>query len=158
MRKESEQLFLDFFNEPENSVLRQRPGIYSAYTFGRKGQTCQIILLDTRYFRDPIPKAKYKKGERPKNIVGWYKPTIDTNMTLLGDAQWQWLEQQLAGARGLPHHRQQYPDACRWRKAWRSWGNVPHEQQRLFTSAERIQSQPDVGDFGGRSLRGSVQN
>jgi len=95
MRKESEKIFLDFFGEPENTARRKRPGVHTSYTFGPKGKTCQILVLDTRYFRDLVPRAKYKKGERPKNIVGWYKPVTDTSMTLLGDAQWKWLEQQL---------------------------------------------------------------
>lgn len=131
MRKESEKIFLDFFNEPQDSVRHQRPGIYSSYTFGTKGKTCQIILLDTRYFRDKLPSAKYKKGERPKNIVGWYRPTKDTSMTLLGDAQWKWLEQQLqvpADFRIIASSIQMLSVE----KGMENWGNVPHEQQRLF--------------------------
>ena len=139
MRKESELLFLDFFNEPQGSVRRQRPGIYSSYTFGRKGKTCQIILLDTRYFRDQLPKVTYKKGERPESFVGWYKPTIDTNMTLLGDAQWQWLEQQLqvpADFRIIASSIQMLSAE----KGMENWGNVPHERQRLFTLLKKYKA------------------
>jgi len=131
MRKESEQVFLDFFNEPQDSVRRQRPGIYTAHTFGPAGKTCQIILLDTRYFRDELPHVKYKKGEKPKDIVGWYQPTQDTTLTLLGDAQWQWLEQQLqvpADFRIIASSIQMLSVD----KGMENWGNVPHEQQRLF--------------------------
>ena len=61
---------------------------------GPKGRKVQIILLDTRYFRDDLDK--YAKGEsKPKDIVGWYKPTKDTSRTLLGEAQWSWLEEEL---------------------------------------------------------------
>ncbi|MBT4756992.1 MAG: alkaline phosphatase family protein [Opitutae bacterium] len=131
MRKESEQVFLDFFNEPQDSVRRQRPGIYSAHTFGTRGKTCQVILLDTRYFRDELPHTKYKKGEKPKGIVGWYEPTKNTSLTLLGDAQWQWLEQQLqvpADFRIIASSIQMLSVD----KGMENWGNVPHEQQRLF--------------------------
>ena len=131
MREESEKVFLDFFNEPQDSVRRQRPGIYSAHTFGTPGKTCQIILLDTRYFRDELPHARYKKGEKPKNIVGWYQPTQDTSLTLLGDAQWRWLEQQLqvpADFRIIASSIQMLASE----KGMENWGNVPHEQQRLF--------------------------
>ena len=131
MRKESEQIFLDFFKEPQDSIRRQRPGIYSAHTFGTAGETCQIILLDTRYFRDELPMARYKKGEKPKDIVGWYQPTQDTSLTLLGEAQWQWLEQQLqvpADFRIIASSIQMLSVE----KGMENWGNVPHEQQRLF--------------------------
>lgn len=139
MRKESEQVFLDFFNEPQDSVRRQRPGIYSSHTFGSKGKTCQILLLDTRYFRDQLSRATYKKGERPKNIVGWYQPTQDTRMTLLGDAQWKWLEQQLqvpADFRIIASSIQMLSVE----KGMENWGHVPHEQQRLFTLLKKYKA------------------
>ena len=139
MRKESEQLFLDFFNEPKDSIRRQRPGIYTSHTFGKKGKTCQVIILDTRYFRDSIAKAKYKKGKKPRGIVGWYKPIKDTSKTLLGDAQWKWLEQQLqvpADFRVIASSIQMLSVE----KGMENWGNVPHEQQRLFALLKKYKA------------------
>ena len=46
-RQESQQIFLDFFDEPKDSVRRTRPGIYTSYSFGVEGKTVQIILLGT---------------------------------------------------------------------------------------------------------------
>ena len=48
---ESQQIFLDFFGDPEDSPRRKRPGVYDARVFGPEGKRVQVIMLDTRYFR-----------------------------------------------------------------------------------------------------------
>lgn len=126
MRKESEKIFLDFFKDPADSPRRKREGVYGSYTFGEKGKVCQILVLDTRYFRDPLPRNKKSKGP-----AGWYSPTKDTSKTLLGDAQWKWLEEQLqvpADIRIIASSIQMLA----YEKGMENWGNVPHEQKRLF--------------------------
>lgn len=128
MRKESQKIFLDFFKEPLDSPRRKREGVYGSYTFGKPGKTCQILLLDTRYFRDEIPGAK---GKKKPGTVGWYEPDSDPGKTLLGDAQWQWLDQQLqvpADLRIIASSIQMLAVE----KGMENWGNVPHEQSRLF--------------------------
>jgi alkaline phosphatase D len=78
-REESEDIFLDFFEEPEESVRRERPGVYASYSFGAAPERVRIIVLDTRYFRDELPKAKKKPAP---GMMGWYEPTEDTSKTL----------------------------------------------------------------------------
>ena len=80
----SQKAFLDFFNVPANSPRRQREGVYSAMTIGPPGKRIQLILLDTRYFRSPLKKSGY-------SIV----PNSDPAATILGNAQWKWLAEQL---------------------------------------------------------------
>ena len=53
---ESQQVFLDFFGDPEDSPRRKRQGVYDAEVFGPPGKRVQVILLDTRYFRSPLKK------------------------------------------------------------------------------------------------------
>lgn len=128
MRKESEDLFLDFFKDPADSPRRSREGIHASYTFGTPGRTCQILLLDTRYFRDELPRTKRKPE---KGTVGWYEPTDDPEKTLLGEAQWKWLDRQLdvpADLRVIASSIQ----ILAVEKGMENWGNVPHEQKRLF--------------------------
>ena len=147
MKKEAQKQFLDFFQEPENSLRRQRPGIYSSHTFGEKGKVCQIILLDTRYFLDELPNAKYDPGTKPKNIVGVFKPTKDTSKTILGDAQWKWLEQQLqkpADFRIIASSTQ----ILAVEKGMENWGNMPHEQQRLFKLLKKHKANNTIGISG----------
>ncbi|NWK54144.1 alkaline phosphatase family protein [Verrucomicrobiaceae bacterium N1E253] len=129
MKKESEKLFLDFFNEPHDSARRKRKGVYASYTFGPVGSRCQVLLLDTRYFRDPLPKVP--KKDRKGSAAGWYRPTRDTDKELLGEKQWKWLEQQLqvpADVRIIASSIQ----VLAHEKGMENWGNVPHEQKRLF--------------------------
>ncbi|MBC7821963.1 MAG: alkaline phosphatase family protein, partial [Planctomycetaceae bacterium] len=52
-KRESQQLFQDFFGIPKDSPRRQREGVYHAEIFGPPGRRVQILLLDARYFRGP---------------------------------------------------------------------------------------------------------
>ncbi len=134
-RKQSEQIFLNFFKDPANSPRRQREGVYASYTFGKKGKVCQILLLDTRYFRDVLPK---NRGKKKKNTVGWYKPTTDTSKTLLGDAQWKWIEEQLqvpADVRIIASSIQMIAVE----KGMENWGLVPHEEKRLYDMLKKYE-------------------
>ena len=88
-KAESQQIFLDFLNEPGDSVRRKSPGIYDSIILGPDGKRVQFILLDTRYFRTSLKRAlKRKVGMvlmnqmTPKkrnflernNGAGWRKP------------------------------------------------------------------------------------
>ena len=127
-REASEKLFLDFCREPADSPRRQREGVHGSWLFGPPGRSCQILLLDTRYFRDELPRAK---GPPKKGTVGWYEPTGDRSLTLLGEDQWQWLDRQLqvpADLRIIGSSIQVLADE----KGMENWGNVPHERKRLI--------------------------
>jgi alkaline phosphatase D len=132
LKEESKKLFLDFFGEPENSTRRKRPGIYDAKIFGPEGKRLQIILLDTRTFKSPYIKDMRSKEEKTVlNIRGQYLPNTDPKATLLGEAQWVWLEQELrkpADIRLIASSTQVIADE----KAMEEWGNFPLERKRLF--------------------------
>ncbi len=144
MRKESQEVFLNFFEEPEDSVRRTRPGIYTSYSFGEEGRSVQVILLDTRYFKDEYTRYT---GKREPGTVGWYKPSSDENMTLLGDAQWKWLEEQLqvkADVRILASSIQ----VLSYEKGMENWGITPHEQKRLFDLLKKHKANHTVAISG----------
>jgi alkaline phosphatase D len=85
LKDESQQLFLDFFDEPANSQRRKTPGIYDVKTFGPEGKRVQIILLDTRYFRTPpLPDTRSDAEKKALNIAGRYTPSEDPTATVLG--------------------------------------------------------------------------
>src|SRR5262249_8359183 len=123
---ESQKLFLDFFGEPADSPRRKREGVYDARVFGPADQRVQVILLDTRYFRGPLKKkAKSAPSEGP------YVPNTDKTSTMLGEAQWKWLEEQLrvpARVRLLVSSIQVVAEDHGHEK----WANLPHERERLF--------------------------
>jgi len=124
-RDASQQVFLDFFREPLESERRERPGVYASYIYGPEGKRTQIILLDTRYFRSALKAAP--KGD-PR---GPYLPTDDPAATMLGDAQWAWLEEQLkepAEVRIIASSIQVVAEDHGWEK----WMNMPAERAKLF--------------------------
>ena len=129
LRDESQQIFLDFFGEPANSERRRSGGVYQAETLGPPGQTVQIILLDTRYFKGPFVLAERPEGAG--GSLGKFAPNEDPAVTLLGDEQWAWLEEQLgqpADIRLIASSTQIVPD----QKGMDEWGNYPHERQKAL--------------------------
>ena len=42
------QVFLDFVDEPLDSVRRLREGIYASYTYGSGDRVVKVVLLDVR--------------------------------------------------------------------------------------------------------------
>lgn len=123
-RVDSQRIFLDFWRDPVNSPRRQRPGVYGSHVSGPEGKRVQVILLDTRYFRSPL-----KKGER--RVGGPYLPDDDPQKTMLGEAQWKWLADQLkvpAELRIIATSIQ-----CVAQDAGQeTWSNLPVERRRLL--------------------------
>ena len=123
-RDEAQKIFVDFWGDAAESPRRTRPGIYEAKIYGEEGTRVQLIMLDTRYFRGPL-----KKGE--KRVGGVYYPNEDKNVTMLGEAQWDWLEEELqkpVEVRLLVSSIQCVSEAS----GHETWANLPHERQRLF--------------------------
>lgn len=124
-KEESKEIFLDFWQEPANSSRRTHPGIYHAEYYGDAAHRVQVILLDTRTFRDDLLLNNDKK--RWKND---YRPNESPDSTFLGAAQWAWLEGELkqpAVFRIIASSNQ----FCHEYNGWESWTNVPHEQKRM---------------------------
>lgn len=127
---ESQKLFLDFLGVPADDPRRHREGVYGSQVTGPVGQRVQIILLDTRYFRSPLLKG-YEKGEPGEGRRGIYAPNSDPKATMLGEAQWTWLRNQLlvpAEVRVIASSIQ----AVASENGWETWGNFPLERERLF--------------------------
>lgn len=124
MRQESERLFEQFWYGDNPFALRTRPGIYDSQVFGPHGKRLQVILLDTRYFRSPL-----KKGE--KRVGGSWVPDADPAKTMLGEAQWMWLERQLrqpAEVRIIASSIQFIAEDA----GQETWSNLPRERQRML--------------------------
>ena len=131
---ESKKIFLDFFNEPENSERRKHEGIYTSYTIGEAGKRIQIIMLDCRTFRDSICRI----GE-DESCIGEYGKCSDTNKTMLGKAQWIWLEQELkkpADLRMIASSTQFLVDF----NGWEAWVNMPHERQHFLNLIKKTKA------------------
>lgn len=134
-KEESRQIMLDFWQEPANSPRRTRPdGIYTSYTYGEGEQTVQVIMPDLRWNRDAlnaVSKLEYDT-KRKLNNQGPYSPSHVKGASMLGEAQWQWLEQELkkpAAIKLIASSLQLLPDFT----GWESWANFPDDRKRLFT-------------------------
>jgi alkaline phosphatase D len=127
----SKEVFMEFFEEPGDSTRYYHEGIYHA-EYRRVGdKTVQIILLDGRTFRDDLLEYGDQK-DRPKRFFYNldYTPHTDPAKTLLGEAQWEWLENELlepADFRVIATGTQfgiEY-------NGYEAWANFPHERERF---------------------------
>jgi alkaline phosphatase D len=150
MKEESRRAFLRFWGEPAKSPRARRDGIYDARVFGPPGRRVQLILLDLRWNRTPItvdPRwGTYEAYERWARreasratgapLPGPYTRNPDPAATMLGEAQWAWLEAQLrepADVRLIASSLQVLADF----PGWEAWINYPRDQARLFDAIRR---------------------
>jgi alkaline phosphatase D len=125
-KEESKEIFLDFWEVPTSNDRYSHPGIYGTEWLERNGRKVQIILLDTRTFRDHLIHRE-KSNTDYKND---YVPNQNPDSTFLGAEQWAWLAKELrkpADARIIASSNQFSHEY----NGWESWTNVPHEQQRM---------------------------
>lgn len=124
-KKASLKSFLEFFHHDASdyNLRMQRGGVYKADTIslpreGQKDFVLKIIMLDSRYFKDP-------KGS--------------SNADILGPDQWLWLENQLSFDKSgdsipdlilLGSSIQVLPTQKIFEETWSSY---PHSRQRLLS-------------------------
>jgi alkaline phosphatase D len=88
----AQRMFNSFWNVPKGDVMRRRAGNYRAFTIGPRGQRIQVILLDTRSFRDPLIPTDVRGAAGKER----YLPHAATaSADILGPAQWAFLEAEL---------------------------------------------------------------
>ncbi len=124
----SQRVFLDFWGIPKDSPRRAREGVYHAQSFGPQGMRVQVILLDTRYHRSPLTRRPKRDSSR---YAGRYLPNPDPSATMLGEAQWGWLKEQLtqpADLRLIVTSIQYVAED----HGWEAWAMFPTERTRLI--------------------------
>ncbi len=143
----SKSVFLDLFGFPDTAPERGRPGLYQAYVDGPPGKRVQIILLDTRYFRSPLKLALPNLDCPRMHPV----PNDSPDATILGEAQWRWLERTLrepAELRLIVSSIQVIPEEHCFEK----WANFPAERDRLFRLLAETQARGVLLLSGDRHL------
>ena len=121
---ESQKLFLDFWNIPNNDIRHSREGLYFNELLDIDGFKVNLIVLDTRFFR-----SKLNSDKAP------YIPNDNKSTTILGDAQWSWLEevlQQESDFIFVLSSIQVIPKEHIFEK----WQLFPHERLRLINLLE----------------------
>lgn len=151
--------FLNYWTYVKNSMPVNQDGLYHAKLMGglvtgrrrkvSKGPILQVIMLDTRSFRSAL-----KRAENPRSPLHKFDPHTDRSTTLLGSAQWEWLEEQLrkkADLRIIVSSIQMIADDHGFEK----WGNFPHEKQRFFDLLKRTKAHNVIVLSGDRHV-GSI--
>jgi alkaline phosphatase D len=148
-RAETTALFRQFWQIPADSPRGRRDGIYDAVSFGPPGQRLQVILLDTRSFRSPLRPTDVRNAPGRERYV----PDPDPAKTMLGEAQWAWLDERLkepADLRLIVSSIQVLADG----HGWERWGNLPLERDRLVRLIEATGAEGVVFLSGDRHLGG----
>jgi alkaline phosphatase D len=114
-KRESKRAFLELFRDPPDSPRRRRDGLHAAHVFGPRGRRVQVILLDGRWFRSPRVDA----------------PRTEPSATMLGAAQWRWLEMQLRAPARLRIVCSGIPVLLEETRGER-WSDFPEERRRLL--------------------------
>ena len=111
MKAESQQVLLDFLDEPKDTIRRNQEGVYTSYTFGPPEKMVKIILLDTRYHRE--------------------KPGFTA--TILGEEQWEWFENELNSSTAKINIIVSSIQVTVYQSfIGEQWHNFPQEKRRLF--------------------------
>ncbi len=121
-RSESRDAMLDFLDVPKSNPVWQREGGYQSYSFGKAGKKVKVILLDARYFRDRVER---RRGQYPQYIP-------NKTGTILGEKQWQWLEQELKNSDAQIHIIGSGIQVLPVQHNYEKWNTFPQERDRLF--------------------------
>ena len=139
-KKRFKKLFLDFFDEPKESIRRSQQGIYTSYSYEVNSKIIQIILLDTRTFRDKLLKCNNANSiDTSFKYDLDYLPHYDPTQSFLGEQQWNWLKttlEQKADYRIIGSSTQfgiSY-------NGYEAWANFPHEQLKMLRLIEETKA------------------
>jgi len=139
--KASKEIFLDFFEEPADSDRRKREGIYTSYLYHYGGKKLQIILLDTRTFRDNLRNYRGELHNQSRYFYPLdYFPHQTSDSTLLGEQQWRWLETELRRPADLRIIGSSTQFGIEF-NGYEAWANFPHEQQRMMDLIQKTRAE-----------------
>ena len=141
-KAEAQQLFLDFLDVPKTAAVRQTEGVYQAYTFGEGNQKIKLIVLDTRYFRDDLEKNPSGKTRYLPNKTG----------DILGEEQWNWLENELTNSSAAFNIICSSIQVLAEEQMFEKWANFPAARQRLLDLIVKTQPQNPIFISGDRHI------
>ncbi|EAQ41320.2 alkaline phosphatase D family protein [Polaribacter sp. MED152] len=121
-KNEAQQLFLDFLGVAKTSERRNQEGIHYSKLFKTSKGSINVILLDTRYFRTALTRAKGKRR---------YMPNKKGEGTILGKSQWSWLEKELNSSTADFNIIVSSIQVLSSEHGFETWGNFPHEVEKL---------------------------
>ena len=125
-KRQAQELYIDFWEIPKEDDRSNRDGIYFSKDEIFFDKKFKFIFLDTRFFRS---KLKGKKSN--------YIENIDPNATILGDAQWMWLENELKSDFDFLFIFSSIQIIAKDHR-FEKWSNFPNERVKLFKLIEQF--------------------
>ncbi|CAB9521080.1 PhoD-like phosphatase [Seminavis robusta] len=153
-KRDRADLFMDFLQLDQSTTtsqttLQERDGLYYSVTFGTPPEQVKLILLDTRWHRTkhcfPSLATKVPLGAGLSAATRWALAGFNVNQwwpfwdcwkapTVLGEQQWNWLEQELTtNSQANVHIVVSSIQVLTTDPTVESWGHFPLERQRLIT-------------------------
>ena len=119
-KRQAQQLYIDFWEIPKEDDRSNRDGIYFSKNKIFFDKKFKFIFLDTRFFRS---KLKGKKSN--------YIENIESDATILGNAQWTWLENELKSDFDFLFIFSSIQIIAKDHR-FEKWSNFPNERAKLF--------------------------
>ena len=127
-KRESQRLFLDFWDIPNSDIRHSRDGLYFNEFIDIDGFKINLVVLDTRFFR-----SKLSSDRSP------YKPINNPDTTILGDDQWSWFKEALEQKSDLILVLSSI-QVLATNHVFEKWGLFPHERSRIISLLDSIQT------------------
>lgn len=151
-KDEARRVFLNYWSYLKFTIPKNQSGIYHSRIVGTKNRKVQIILLDTRWDRSPLVKnPDYNPDTNTEQPPKIFLSTEDKNARMLSEAQWKWLDQELAkpaNLRFIVSSVQMIANDHYFEK----WGNFPKERERFFNLLKKHKAKNAVILSGDRHL------
>lgn len=131
-----------FLGVPEDDPARFRAGVYQSRIYGTEQGRVKVILLDTRWFRDPLTRTA---PPQPR-----YLPSEEGD--ILGEAQWAWLERELSANEADFHVIVSSIQVVAQEHRFEKWANFPTSLQRLYALLAEVRPNRPVFVSGDRHV------
>ena len=125
-KRKAQELYLDFWEITKDDDRSNREGIYFSKNEIFFDKKFKFIFLDTRFFRS---KLKGKKSN--------YTENIEPDATILGNAQWTWLENELKSDFDFLFVFSSIQIIAKDHR-FEKWSNFPNERAKLFELLEQF--------------------
>jgi alkaline phosphatase D len=123
VKAQSKEALFEFLQVSADDPSRNREGVYRKQLLEHGQYSVDIYHLDTRYFRSSLTQGA--NGKR-------YQPNPYGQGTMLGKAQWQWLETQLKESTADLIIINSSIQVLSSEHPFEKWNNMPHERERLI--------------------------
>ncbi|MBZ9786035.1 alkaline phosphatase family protein [Psychroflexus sp. CAK57W] len=153
-KDEAKSLFMDFMDIDSTHAMANRGGIYHAELINAGDKRIKFYMLDTRYFREDLLEAE-ASGKR-------YQPHTSQDSTLLGKAQWEWLEQEFKNSEADFNIIVSSIQFLSSEHGFETWGNFPHEVENMQTLLQKysldnilfLSGDRHISEFSQKKIKG----